>query len=201
MGSWIRKQNMHENAGGTAKTIQWLNQLDPEARKRAIVTVEQFWRHEDSQSLADYLLNPAGQDAGPDIKARAARSLAYSKPVEAIEWVSHVKSENGDQVLIDPFGGWIRAQPDSAMQWLGKLPADYPRRERFYLGAVKDSLQSAPFPLIEGANGNHSPDPALALARDLARQLATNPAAPRTTLKNLPLPAPVRAKALTRLGL
>ncbi|MES2708339.1 MAG: hypothetical protein V4726_17220 [Verrucomicrobiota bacterium] len=192
-------QNIPENADGTAKTIQWLNQLDPEARKAAIGRVEEPWNEQDPQSFANYLLTPAGQDAGPEIMAAAARALGQQKTVEAIQWASGIKSENRDQALSETFGGWINAQPEAAMQWLGKLPPDDPRRESFYFGAARDILPGDAFPELEDEDGNHSPDPAP--VRDLARQLATDPAAARATLEKLPLGDTDRARALTRLGL
>ncbi|MES2705081.1 MAG: hypothetical protein V4726_00620 [Verrucomicrobiota bacterium] len=187
------------SSGRSAKpeAIAWLGQLDPDARKQVIGNIHWSWSEHDPRGFADYLRSPAGQVAGPEAVTAAARNLVREQPVEAIEWANQAPEASRAQTLSETFQAWTRHQPDAAMDWLQKLPSGDPRREALYLGAVEHIIDPAAFqtgPLT-------SLEPINNARRDLARLLATDPAAARQAIAKLSMEPARREQTLARLKL
>lgn len=75
--------------------------------------------------------------------AAAARSLVRQQPLKAMERASKARAGTRASAVRDTFGNWMRYQPDTAMDWLEKLPAHDERREASYLGADPDAVPPA----------------------------------------------------------
>ena len=102
-----------------------------------------------------------------------------------------------NRTLSDTFGNWLRYQPDTAMDWLQKLPANDDRREASYLGAVLDAVPRTAFhatPLNSTLNVSHA-------EQNLAKLLVNDPSAARQALSKLPMSDNDRAKAYALLRL
>lgn len=192
-GWWPTMVNRMPDGKAKPEAIAWLGQLDPESRKQVIANISWSWGENDPQGFAEFLRSPAGQAAGPEAMAAAARGLVRKQPLEAMELANQMPAENRQNAVVDTFSNWTRYQPEAAMEWLAELPVSDPRRESCYLSAV---MQAVPFASFGGEAG------ALREAQQrLAKQLATNPSAAREQLRQLSMSAEDRAKVMARLGL
>ncbi len=196
-GWWPNMVTQTPDGKAKPEAIAWLQQLDPAARKEAISTITWSWSEHDPQGFIEFLRSPAGQAAGPEAMATAATALVRKQPLEAMALANEVPEAGRQDALMETFSNWNRYQPEAAMDWLRKLPASDARRETFLLGVVREAVPSEAF----ANNAAASPETLRKAQQDLARQLATSPAAAREQLRQLSLPAETRASVMARLGL
>jgi hypothetical protein len=166
------------------EAIAWLSSLDPASIEHVLGQTLSNWKENDFKSLADFLVSPAGQYAPSYAFSSAARNMSRKNPVEALAWAGRLPEELRSDAVVSVFSEWQTSQPASAMDWLRKLPAADPRRETFYLAAVRDFVDD---------------DPAATLA---ARALASGtPDAARATVAQLSIPEERKQNLLNRLQL
>lgn len=189
------------NRSAKPEAIAWLGQLDAESRKQVLTNLSWSWSQQDPKGFAEYLRTPDGQTAGSDAYLAAGRNLVREQPAEAMTWASQAPAESRSFVLAETFEAWTRSQPDASMDWLKKLPAGDPRREDLYLGAVQNAIPYEAFkdlPADPGGVPNSVPDKS---RRNLAKLLATDPAAARAAISKLSLNDEQRTRALSTLKL
>lgn len=186
------------NASAKPEALEWLSQLDIDARQKVVGNIQYWWSHHDPRGFATYLRTPEGQAIASEFLSQAATALASKHPQEALEFASNAPAAQRQAILRDAFGTWSRTQPTAAMEWLRELPASDARRETFYEGAL-DEL--TPLSAFQGTSGADSLEPLREARKQLARDLATNPAAAQETLQRLNLSDTQRAKVAALLRL
>ncbi|MFN0128510.1 MAG: hypothetical protein ACKV19_17695 [Verrucomicrobiales bacterium] len=187
------------NAPRSAKpeAVAWLNELDHESRKEVLAQISWSWSEGAPRDFAAFLQSEAGKDAPPHVFAAASRALVRENPEEAMAWATQAPEALRAQTLTETFQHWTRSQPEAALTWLHNVPAQDPRRETFYLGAVESLVPHSAFNSPSAAV-QEAPDE---LKRRLARELATNPASARQTLEQMTLTSTERHKLVQGLRL
>lgn len=164
------------------ETVAWLRQLDPDTLKRALDQVYWRWMSSDTQGFADFLKTANTGHLPSHIYQNLARNLARKNPSEALAWASDLPPERGVEVGSEAFAEWRRSQPETAMNWLNKLPTSDPRREPFFESAIR-SLAYDP-----------------RAADQLAAMTASERAAARRVIEGMSLPDDRRTKLLSTLA-
>lgn len=117
------------------EALEWLNGLDEKSRK-AVVGELGFgsWSESFPKSFAEFLLTPAAQGVSEHTLLVASRNLVRSQPAEALEWAERTPEASRAAVVSGTFQSWRGLQPDAAMDWLARQPAEDPYRSDLYLG-------------------------------------------------------------------
>lgn len=166
------------------EAIAWMASLDPGSINHVVEQIQWHWAGFDVKGFADFLVSPAGEHLPEDAFFTAARELSRKNPVEALDWAARLPEARRSEAAVSVFMEWQSSQPAAALEWLRKLPASDPRRESFYLTALRDSFPSRP-------------EASLA-----AKALASgNTAAAREAIQKLSIPDENKQKLMDRLQL
>lgn len=187
-----------EIAAATPEALAWLRQLDPDARRTTLISLSWSWAGGNPRDFAAFLQTKAGRDAPPHSWGIVARGLVRENPQEALEWAANAPEASRTEALSTTFHHWTASQPQAALSWLRELPASDPRRLAFYEGALGSLM---PLSSFQNTPEIGSLEPLREAREKFVRELASDPAAARQTLRELKLSDSDRTRlaALLRL--
>jgi hypothetical protein len=198
-GSWW----LDSSAGGavlTPEAAAWLGGLDEKSREAVVRQLSRGeWGRHSPESFAAFLLTPDAGTPGEETLTAAGGNFVRMQPAEALAWAAKTPEATREAVVAGTFQEWNRLQPDAAMDWLARQPADDPQRRSLYLGAVRKLVPYSAYGL--GSEDDSPLGPPREAPAKLAGLLATDPAAAREAIGRLNFTTEERANILNRLRL
>jgi hypothetical protein len=119
------------------EAIAWLGSLDTQSVRSALNQITWQWATADAKSMATFLQQLPSDNIPNYTDSVVARILARQHPQDALDWAASLPQDRGVNAGADAYSEWRRSQPDAAMNWFNDLPANDPRRQPFFEGAVR----------------------------------------------------------------
>jgi hypothetical protein len=163
------------------ETLAWLSSLDGGSVRTVLERTQWQWSNTDPAGMAAFIAKLDRESVPSSTYDYLARTMARKDPLAALEWANQVPDDRRITFANDAFNVWQHSQPEAAREWVGKLPANDPRRE----------------PLFESAISFIANDP-----RGMEQIATLNPterAAAQKIIERIPLPEERRARLLSML--
>ena len=180
---WLPEASSGESTN--PNMLEWLEQLDPVSTRKVLRELHWRWAARDPESMADFLQKLNDPQVSEEVYGTLTMNLARKDPVGAIEWSEKLPENYREDVGNMAFNAWRNLQPQTAMEWLDKLPADDGRKREFFENTVTQlaRYERGVLEQFEAMAPHHR-----AAAREIVQSLQIEPARKTRVLEALEAP-------------